>query len=90
MADGWTVARAREELARTGLPVDRLDKIIQALPGLQRIGEGPSGERGGRGQALYDSGQLRLLHAALSPWLTARPDPGGDGGGRDVPVSGDT
>lgn len=89
MAEEWTLARAREELARTGLPVDRLDKIIQALPGFRRIGEGPSGERGGRGLALYDSGQLRKLHAALAPWLTARPDPGGDDGGRDAPVSGD-
>jgi hypothetical protein len=69
MADGWTVVEAREQFARTGLPVDGLDQIIRALPGFTRIGETRSGERGGRGHALYDIGELQLLHGALARWL---------------------
>lgn len=76
MAEGWTVAEAREQLAQTGLPVDRLAEIIQALPGLQRIGEKPSGPRGGRGAAVYDMYEIQLLHAALARWLIARAESG--------------
>jgi hypothetical protein len=65
---------ALEQFAQTGLPVDGLARIIRALPGFQRIGETPSGEKGGRGQALYDIAQLQRLHAALAPWLTAPGD----------------
>lgn len=72
-AHGWTISEAREELAKTGIPIDGLARIIRALPGFQRIGEAPSGEHGGRGHALYDIGQIQLLHAALAPWLTVPP-----------------
>jgi hypothetical protein len=70
-AHGWTVQEAVEEFARTGLPVDGLARIIRALPGFQRIGEvrKPPGSKGGRGDAIYDIGQLQRLHAALAPWL---------------------
>ena len=70
-ADGWTVDEAREQFSQAGLPVDGLARIISVLPGFQRIGEERSGERGGRGHALYDIGQLQRLHSALAPWLTA-------------------
>ena len=78
MAEGWTVAEAREQFASTGLPMDGLDRIIRALPGFRRIGETrkPPGSQGGRGAALYDIEQLQRLHGALAPWL--------------VPSSGDT
>jgi hypothetical protein len=72
-ADGWTVAEAREQFARTGLPVDGLDQIIRALPGFTRIGETRSGKKGGRGQALYEIKELQLLHGALARWLTPPP-----------------
>jgi hypothetical protein len=75
-ADGWTVVEAREQFARTGLPVDGLDQIIRALPGFTRIGETRSGERGGRGHALYSIGELQRLHSALAPWLTRPLDSG--------------
>jgi hypothetical protein len=82
-AQGWTVTEAREQFEQAGLPVDGLARIIRALPGFQRIGETPAGEKGGRGHALYSIGELQRLHAALSPWLTAqepaqrhRPEPG--------------
>ena len=70
--DGWTVAEASGQFACTGLPIaDRhLRMIIRALPGFQRLGEKKSGERGGRGEAVYDIGQLQLLHRALAPWLS--------------------
>ena len=74
---GWTVAEAREEFASTGLPIDGLDRIIRALPGFRRIGEKPSGERGGRGPAVYDIGQLQQLHGRLAEWLIPQePTPG--------------
>ena len=73
MADGWTVDEAREQFAQAGVPMDGLARIIRALPGFRRIGETPSGEHGGRGCALYDIGQLQLLHKALAPWLTMPP-----------------
>jgi hypothetical protein len=71
-ADGWTVTEAREQFARTGLPVDGLDQIIRALPGFTRIGETRSGERGGRGHALYEIKELQILHGFLAShgWLT--------------------
>jgi hypothetical protein len=68
-ADGWTVSEAVAKYAETGLPMDGLDQIIRALPGFTRIGETRSGERGGRGHALYSIAQLQRLHAALAPWL---------------------
>jgi hypothetical protein len=73
MAEGWTVAEAVEQFARTGIPMDHLDRIIRALPGFRRVGEAPKGPLGGRGAALYDIGQLQLLHKALAPWLTVPP-----------------
>ena len=72
-AEGWTVEEAVAEFARTGIPMDGLARIIRALPGFQRIGETTAGEKGGRGYALYDIGQLQRLHSALAPWLTVPP-----------------
>lgn len=74
---GWTVQDAVGELAKTGLPVDGLGKIISLLPGFQRIGEEKSGERGGRGCAIYDIGEIQLLQAALARWLIPRDPPSG-------------
>ncbi len=69
---GWTIAEAVEEFARQGMPVDpaRFRLAVTRVARLQRTGEAASGAKGGRGQAMYDIGQLQRLHAALSPWLT--------------------
>lgn len=69
---GWTISEACREFEAAGMPVDprRFRIIVRNLPGLVRIGEAPSGERGGRGDFRYDIGQLQRLHAALAPWLT--------------------
>ena len=71
-ADGWTIPMACEQFELQGMPVDeaRFRIAVTRVARLARTGEMKSGERGGRGQALYDIGQLQRLHAALSPWLT--------------------
>jgi hypothetical protein len=71
-ADGWTVTEAREQFAETGIPMDGLDQIIRALPGFTRIGETRPvpGGKGGRGHAVYEIGELQMLHTALARWLT--------------------
>jgi hypothetical protein len=55
-AHGWTISEACQEFEAAGMPVDprRFRIIVRNLPGLQRIGEAPSGERGGRGDFLYE------------------------------------
>jgi hypothetical protein len=75
MAEAWTVSEARTEFAKTGIPIDGLDRIIRALPGFRPIGEvrKPPGSQGGRGDRLYEIGQLQRLHAALAPWLAVPP-----------------
>jgi hypothetical protein len=72
-ADGWTIAEACEQFAAAGMPVDeaRFRLAVTRVARLQRVGETPSGEKGGRGQFLYPIGELQLLHAALVRWLTA-------------------
>ena len=66
---GWTVDEACAQFAEAGIPVDpaRLRMVIRALR-LQPVGE-TSRDGRGRGQALYDIGQLQRLHSALAPWL---------------------
>ena len=63
------------KFAEQGMPVDeaRFRIAVTRMARLRRIGEARppgAGSKGGRGQALYDIGQLQRLHAALSPWLT--------------------
>lgn len=67
---GWTIAEAVAEFERQGMPVDpdRFRAAVRAVR-LQRTGETSSGAKGGRGQAMYDIGQLQRLHSALAPWL---------------------
>ena len=79
-ADGWTVADARGEFAKTGIPFDGLGKFISLLPGFRRIGEKPSGASGGRGAAIYDVGDLQQLHGFLAGrgWLVPQDPPPGD------------
>jgi hypothetical protein len=79
-AQGWTVNEARAEFAKTGIPMDHLDRIIRALPGFQRIGEKrqPPGSQGGRGAAVYDIAMLQQLHGRLAEWLVPRVTPPGD------------
>jgi hypothetical protein len=73
---GWTLEEACAQFEAAGMPVSerRFRIIVRNLPGLQPVGETKSGERGGRGQFLYEIGQMQRLHAALAPWLTT---PGG-------------
>ena len=76
--DGWTITEAVAEFERAGLPVDpaRFRMAVTRVARLPRVGETAKGKLGGRGQFLYDIGELQRLHAALKPWL--------------APVSGDT
>jgi hypothetical protein len=68
---GWTLSEACAEFERAGLPVDPAQfRIAIRAVRLKAVGETASGQRGGRGQLLYDIGQLQRLHAALAPWLT--------------------
>ena len=70
--EGWTVDEALAEFARQGMPVDpaRFRIAVTRVARIPRVGEGPSGAKGGRGQNLYPIGQLQRLHSALAPWLT--------------------
>jgi hypothetical protein len=72
-AEGWTITEACAEFARAGMPMDpyRFRMVVRAVQ-LPRVGETQSGGKGGRGQALYEIGQLQRLHSALAPWLTAQ------------------
>jgi len=72
---GWTVSDALGQFDAAGMPVDRAGfravvRAARRTGTLKPLGETRSGERGGRGQILYEIGQLQRLHAALSPWLT--------------------
>jgi hypothetical protein len=71
--DGWTIPEALAEFERQGMPVDpaRFRAAVRVAK-LQRTGETSSGERGGRGHALYEIAQLQRLHSALAPWLAVR------------------
>jgi hypothetical protein len=75
---GWTVSDAFDQFDAAGMPVDRAGfravvRAARRTGTLKPLGETRSGERGGRGQILYEIGQLQRLHAALSPWLTVPP-----------------
>ena len=52
------------KFAEQGMPVDEARFRIAVIRGvrIRRAGEMKSGERGGRGQVLYDIGQLQRLH----------------------------
>ena len=69
-ADCWTIAEACQEFARQGMPVDpkRFTMVVRGVQ-LERAGEGPSGERGGRGEALYPIGELQRLHSRIAEWM---------------------
>ena len=58
---------AVEEFERAGMPVVEARFRIAVIRGvrIQRTGETrqPPGSKGGRGQVLYDIGQLQLLHS---------------------------
>jgi len=71
--DGWTIDEALAEFARQGMPVDpKRFRAAVRVAQLERIGETSSGAKGGRGQALYEIGQLQRLHSALAPWLVVQ------------------
>jgi hypothetical protein len=65
-ADGWTIPMAVAEFERQGMPVDeaRFRIAITRSVRIRRVGETrqPPGSKGGRGQILYDIGQLQQLH----------------------------
>jgi hypothetical protein len=78
-AEGWTIEEAVAEFGRAGVPVDpyRFRMAVRAVQ-LRPVGETASGRKGGRGQHLYEIGQLQRLHSALAPWMTIRDPPPGD------------
>jgi hypothetical protein len=71
--DGWTIDEALAEFERQGVPVDparfRAAVRVARIP---HTGETSSGAKGGRGQKLYEIGQLQRLHSALAPWLAVK------------------
>jgi hypothetical protein len=76
----WTIDDAVAVFARAGVPVGpdpddaarRLTAIIRAL-GWRPIGETRSGEKGGRGKALYPAQDFQDLHRDLAEWLIRIP-----------------
>ena len=75
---GWTVADAREQFAKAGLPFDGLARVVSVLPGFRPVGAMPPGPNGGRRYAVYDIADMQQLHAVLSRWLIPRDPPPGD------------
>ena len=63
--DGWTLAMACEQFAEAGVPVDeaRFRIAVTRVVRLARIGEMPSGAKGGRGLTRYEIGRLQNLHS---------------------------
>jgi len=73
---GWTVSDALGQFDAAGMPVDRAGfravvRAARRTGNLKPLGETKSGERGGRGQILYEISQLQLMHKDLVRWLTA-------------------
>jgi hypothetical protein len=80
-AHGWTVSDAFDQFDAAGMPVDRAGfravvRAARRTGNIKPLGETKSGEHGGRGQILYEIGQLQQMHAALVRWLaTQQHDP---------------
>jgi hypothetical protein len=77
----WTIDQACDYFAAAGLPIPGGPRRLAAIIGRralawQPVGETPSGERGGRGKALYPARDFQLLHRDLADWLARIPDPG--------------
>jgi hypothetical protein len=75
-ADGWTIPEACAEFERAGMPVDeaRFRIAVTRMARLRRIGETrqPPGSKGGRGNSLYEIGDLQRLHADVAKWIPAQ------------------
>jgi len=74
---GWTVSDALGQFDAAGMPVDQAGfravvRAARRTGRLKPLGETRSGERGGRGQILYEIGLLQQLHKDLVPWLTVQ------------------
>ncbi len=74
---GWTVSDALGQFDAAGMPVDQAGfravvRAARRTGNLKPLGETKSGEHGGRGQILYEIGELQRLHSALAPWLISR------------------
>jgi hypothetical protein len=71
---------ACEQFAEAGMPVDeaRFRLAVTRVARIPRIGEirQPPGSKGGRGQSLYDIGQLQQLHKDVAKWIPAPPRDG--------------
>lgn len=76
----WTAEQASQYFERAGLPIDAgpLLAILKALK-VPRAGRTPSGEKGGRGKALYSTAVVQRLHRDLTDggWITPRDPPAG-------------
>ena len=75
-AQGWTIAEACQEFKRAGMPVDeaRFRIAVTRMARLRRIGETrqPPGSKGGRGNPVYEIGDLQRLHADVAKWIPAQ------------------
>jgi hypothetical protein len=76
-AHGWTISDAFEQFDAAGVPIDQAGfravvRAARRTGNLKPLGETKSGEHGGRGQILYEIGQLQQMHAALTPFLATQ------------------
>jgi hypothetical protein len=76
-AHGWTVSDALGQFDAAGMPVDQAGfravvRAARRTGNIEPLGETRSGEQGGRGQILYEIGQLQQMHKDLARWLAIR------------------
>jgi hypothetical protein len=74
---GLTVPEALAQFAAAGMPLDETGfrAVVRAahrVGTLKRTGETPSGEKGGRGQAMYDITRLLQMHKDLVGHIPAQ------------------
>jgi hypothetical protein len=79
-ADGWTIPMACEKFAEQGMPVDeaRFRIAVTRVVRLGHTGEMPPGAKGGRGQFVYEIGQLQQLHIWYLDGCRISAPPSGD------------
>ena len=76
-AEGWTIAEALEQFRQAGVPVDEagfrgLARAARRIGNLVPVGHKPPGPQGGRGEFLFEIGELQQLHRDNARWLIVR------------------
>jgi hypothetical protein len=75
---GWTVSDALGQFDAAGMPLDQAGfravvRAARRTGNIKPLGETKSGERGGRGQIVYEIPLLQQMHKDLARWLTVPP-----------------